>query len=61
MTATAKLYRDRSPEACALGGWYVILNASGELVTTDFYRSARSAMAAALALAGILGLQLVPR
>ena len=55
-SAVANLYRDRDPEARALGGWYVELDAYVTKYSTDYYRSPHAAMAAALELAYGLGL-----
>lgn len=59
----AKLLRDRSPEARALGGWYVEMDTplrGYEHLSTDWCRSATQAMSEARRLALALGFDLTP-
>lgn len=56
--APAHLYRDRDPEAKALGGWYVQFQTPTQKACTDYCRSPHAALLAGLALAFRLGVQI---
>lgn len=57
-TVAAHLYRDRDPEARALGGWYVEFQTPQQKASTDYCRSPHAALLSALALAFRLGVQI---